>query len=68
MTIRARHAINPAHACHSADVLTPTERAVEYLGRQIRLPTLPAPVDHHRLKWGEVPAIAKLLNSIRGKS
>jgi len=65
--IRARHAINPAHACHSADVLTPTERAAER-DKHGFVPRGTLVYRDTACKWGDVQHIRDMLESIRGKS
>jgi len=58
--IRASRTLRPDAACHSADVLTPTERAAEF-ARPDRL------VFRERdMKWGDEPAIRAVLQKIRG--
>ncbi len=71
---KARNAIRSDAACHSADVLTPTERAVE-MSRTRRTKPSPAFVKPEELvyrekvmQWGDVPEIRMLLSRIRGKS
>lgn len=56
--IRARKAPRPDAACHSADVLTPPERATE----RHRAPVVTLPVRaEHRTRWGDVPEIRSIL-------
>lgn len=68
MTVRMRNAINPQHACHSADVLTPTERAVSRVIYQppCRVKFIGAPC-RVGTTWGDVPRIRNLLDQLRGK-
>ena len=67
--IRARHAPRPDAACHSADVLSPPERALARrdhcadVSHMVPRETKPA----HVLQWGDVPRIAKILQSLRSK-
>lgn len=65
MTVRMRNAINPQHACHSADVLTPTERAASYQALQIA-PARSVEVKCRPMQWQDVPRIRKQLEAIRG--
>ena len=60
MTIRSRHAINPQHACHSADVLTGPERATQRAERTVE-------VKVRAMTWGDHPRLRKLLESLRTK-
>jgi hypothetical protein len=62
--IRAHHAINPAHACHSADILTPTERHAERAVQPV--PRETTPIRERAMRWGDDPAIRAILESIRG--
>lgn len=59
MTIRVRHAINPQHACHSADVLTGPERATQRAARTVE-------VKVRAMTWGDVSRIKKLLDQSGG--
>jgi hypothetical protein len=62
--IRAHHAINPNHAVHSADVLTAPERHADHAVQHV--PRATTPIRERAMKWGDVPRIADILNSIRG--
>lgn len=65
--IRARNALRADAACHSADVLTPTERAAERLPKQF---SQPAQLVYRStdMKWGDVPKLRAILLSLkRGK-
>lgn len=62
--VRARNAIRADAACHSADVLTPTERAASRRDFPVSpLPSLPyvAPP----MKWKDVPHLRAALLFIR---
>jgi hypothetical protein len=69
--IRARNALRSDAACHSADVLTPTERAVEVRMRH-GPESFAAPealiYRNAAMRWGDVPEIRALLMTLRGKS
>lgn len=55
--VKAHKALNPSHACHSADVLTPVERAAE---RHFWRPIKPATT-----KLGDIPTIKEtFMNAI----
>lgn len=70
--IRARNALRPDAACHSSDVLTPVERSAEKAikGTQAwlrREPRSTPPPANRPLKWGDIPAIRAILESLRSK-
>ena len=63
--IRPGRTPNPSHACHSADVLTPTERAAS---RRDHVRDVTKLIPEPRcLTWAQVPHIAKVLQSLRSK-
>lgn len=64
--IRAHNAIRADAACHSADVLTPTERAADRLPSHFTKPEQLVYRDK-AMCWGDVPEIRSLLLSLRGK-
>lgn len=64
--IRAKHAPRPDAACHSADVLTPTEHAAEKLPKGFTPPQQLVFRDH-ACKWGDDPQIRSQLEKLRGK-
>lgn len=61
--IRARRSPNPNHACHSSDVLSPTEKSCQIHQLQKRKTT---PSDGGRT-WGDDARIRTILESIRSK-
>ena len=63
--IRAHRAPRPDSACHSADVLTPTERAADRVLLRVAATTPPKPATG--LKWADDPDIRTILQSLRGK-
>lgn len=54
--IRARKVPRSDAACHSADVLTPTERAAEIHVPRFLLPPVPR-IDPEGTRWSDVPTI-----------
>lgn len=64
--IRANKAPRPDSACHSADVLTPTERAAERLPKGFTPPQRLVYRDRD-MRWGDDPEIRKQLEKLRGK-
>jgi len=64
--IRARNALRPDAACHSSDVLTPVERSAERAikGTQKWLRQPAEPKADRPMKWGDVPAIRAILQSL----
>ncbi|WP_164931716.1 hypothetical protein [Dyella sp. M7H15-1] len=64
--IRARNALRPDAACHSADVLTPVERAAdrEKKPHHPKPQTQSEPRHDRQLKWRDVPAIRAILQSL----
>lgn len=64
--IRAKRAPRPDAACHSADVLTPTERAADQLPRGFAKPSQLI-FREHGMRWGDVPEIRKQLEKLRSK-
>jgi len=64
--IRAKKAPRADSACHSADVLTPTERAAEQLPKGFTPPTHLVYRDRD-MCWGDDPEIRKQLEKLRGK-
>ena len=66
--IRARNAIRPDAACHSADVLTPTERAADRIPPDFSKPEgLIYRSANNTKTWGDIPEIRAILNSLRSK-
>jgi hypothetical protein len=65
--IKARNTLRPDAACHSADVLTPTERAAERLPRGFT-PPQKLVYRNSDMRWGDDPKIRKQLMKIKGKS
>lgn len=63
--MRARNAIRSDAACHSADVLTPTERAAERLPSGFALPAQLVFRDK-AMRWEDVPEIRNLLMKLKG--
>ena len=64
--IRARRAPRPDAACHSADVLTPTERAADKLPKGFAKPEQLV-FREHGMRWGDDPEIRKQLLKLKGK-
>lgn len=64
--IRARNVLRADAACHSADVLTPTEKAAERLPRGFVPPERLTYRDTD-MTWGDVPALRAVLLSLKGK-
>jgi hypothetical protein len=67
MVIRTRKAPRADAACHSADVLTPTERAAE--SHELRPFARPDELVYrdHAMCWGDDPKIRNVLLKLRGK-
>lgn len=65
--IRANKAPRPDSACHSADVLTPTERAAERLPKGFATPSQLVFRDHD-MRWGDDPKIRAVLMKLKGKT
>lgn len=65
--IRARNVLRAEAACHSADVLTPTERAADRLPSGFANP-VQLVYRHKAMKWGDHPALRAILLSLKGKS
>lgn len=65
--IRAKRAPRHDAACHSADVLTPTERAANNLPKGFAKPSQLV-FREHGMRWGDDPEIRALLLSIREKT
>ncbi len=67
--IRAHNALRPDAACHSADVLTPPERAYDPRAHRVinegRAPA--AATRPPGLRWGDCPEIRRILDLWRGK-
>ena len=63
--IRAHRAPRPDSACHSADVLTPTERAADRVPLRVAATTPPKAATG--LKWADDPDIRTILTMLRGK-
>lgn len=62
--IRAHGALRADAACHSADVLTPTERAAGRLPRGFAAPAQLVYRDRD-MQWGDVPEIREALMKLR---
>jgi len=61
--IRPGRQPRPDSACHSADVLTPTERAADRVPLRVAATTPPKPV--MGLKWADNIRIRTILQSLR---
>ena len=61
--IRPGRQPRPDSACHSADVLTPTERAADRVTLRVAAATQPKPAAG--MKWADDPDIRTILESIR---
>lgn len=64
MTIRPGRSPRPDSACHSADVLSPTERAASVH------PIMPVEITRHKsergeMTWADVPSIKAILQLLR---
>ena len=64
--IKARNVLRPDAACHSADVLTPTERAADKLPKGFAKPAQLV-FREHGMRWGDDPEIRKQLMKIKGE-
>lgn len=65
--IRAHNALRPDAACHSADVLTPPERAAAARQQREEANAPGAATRTPRLRWGDCPEIRRILDLWRGK-
>jgi len=63
--IRPGRQPRPDSACHSSDVLTPTERAADRVLLRVAATTPPKPATG--LKWADDPDIRTILTMLRGK-
>jgi len=63
--IRPGRQPRPDSACHSSDVLTPTECAADRVPLRVAATTPPKPATG--LKWADDPDIRTILQSLRGK-
>ena len=61
--IRPGRQPRPDSACHSADVLTPTERAADRV--PLRVAATTPPKSATGLKWADDPEIRTILQSLR---
>lgn len=63
--VKARNVLRADAACHSADVLTPTERAAEKLPKGFTAPAQLVFRDQ-ACKWGDDPKIREALLKLKG--
>lgn len=63
--VKARNVLRHDAACHSADVLTPTERAAEKLPKGFTPPAQLVFRDKP-MRWGDDPKIRQVLMKLKG--